>query len=61
MPVGGEDADELGALLDPDQRPVVAQQHGERLLEGGVEVDGGAEVAGRDAVQRLEVARGRAW
>ena len=58
--VGGEDADELRALLDADHRPVVAQQHGERLLERGVEVDGGAEVAGGDAVQRLEVARGRA-
>ena len=59
--VGGEDADELRALLDPDQGPVVAQQHRERVLEGGVQVDGGSEVTGGDAVQRLEVARGPAW
>ncbi len=44
--VGGEHADELRALLDADHRLVLAQQHRERLLERGVDVDGGAEVAG---------------
>ena len=44
--VGGEYADELRAPLDPDHRLVVAQHHGERLLQGGVDVDRGAEVAG---------------
>ena len=54
-PVGGEYADELGALLDAHDRPVVAQQHRQRLLERGVDVDGGGEVAGADAVEGLEV------
>jgi hypothetical protein len=50
-----EHADEAGRLLDPDHRPVVAQQDGQRLLQRGVDVDRGAEVAGADPVERLEV------
>ena len=54
-PVGGEHADELHAVADPDHAAVVAQQVGQRLLEGAVEVDRGAELAGAHAVHRLEV------
>ena len=54
-PVGGEHADELHAVADPDHAAVVAQQVGQRLLEGAVEVDRGTELAGAHAVHRLEV------
>ena len=54
---GGEHADEARAVLDPDHRLVVAQEHGECVLERRVQVDRGAEVAGGHAVQRFEVGR----
>ena len=56
---GGEDADELGAVLDADDRLVVAEHRGQGLLEGGVDVDGAAEVAGGDARRAARGGRGR--
>ena len=54
-PGRSEDTEELGALLDPDDALVVTQHGRQGLLETGVDVDGAADVAGGDAVERLEV------
>src|SRR5215208_6687808 len=54
--VGSEDADEAGTVLHADHRLVVAEQDRQRMLEGRVEVDGGAEVTGGDSVEGLEMA-----
>ena len=59
IPLGVSTPTNCAPSLDPDDALVAAQQHRQRLLEGGADVDGRAEVAGADAVERLEVGRGR--